>query len=262
MSTVPSPVGDEVLLNAILETSNDAVFVQRADATITSWNPAAERLFGWAACDILGRSCVPMFAAHLRDEVEQLLAAAVAGDRIAHYESEVVRDDGMPVPISLSVTPVAGAPDESVRLVLIARDITEQRIAQASLAEIDARIRESEALAHVGSWLWDLRTGVVQWSDEFHRIHGIDPLDFGGTFDAHVEAIHDDDRLRVRTKMEAAVASAHPFEDEYRVVRPDREVREIYVRGHPAAGSAGSVVGLRGIGQDVTGLNNVTGNHS
>jgi PAS domain S-box-containing protein len=249
-------------LDAILETSNDAVFVQRADATITSWNPAAERLFGCAASDIVGGSCVRLFAAHLRDEVERLFAAAVAGERIAHYESEVVRDDGMPVPISLSVTPVhdgpngrAGpaGPEDSVRLVLIARDISEQRIAQAGLAEIDARIRESEALTHVGSWLWDLRTDAVQWSDEFHRIHGIDPLDFGGTFDAHVEAIHDDDRLRVRTKMQTAVASAHAFEDEYRVVRPDHEVREIYVRGHPAAGSAGAIVGLRGIGQDVTG---------
>jgi PAS domain S-box-containing protein len=259
MSAARALAGDEPLLNAILETSNDAVFVQRADATIASWNPAAERLFGCAASEILGQSCVPLFAAHLRDEVEQLLAAARAGDRIAQYESEVVRADGMPVPISLSVTPVHGAPDGSnasyapVRLVLVARDLTEQRIAQASLAEIDARICESEALAHVGSWLWDLRTGAVQWSDEFHRIHGIDPLDFGGTFDAHVEAIHDDDRLRVRTKMEAAVASAHAFEDQYRVVRPDHDVREIYVRGHPAAGSAGSVVGLRGIGQDVTG---------
>jgi PAS domain-containing protein len=52
--------------------------------------------------------------------------------------------------------------------------------------------------------------------------------------------------------MEAAVASAHAFEDEYRVVRPDREVRDVYVRAQPAAGSAGSIVGLRGIGQDVT----------
>jgi PAS domain S-box-containing protein len=254
MSTTRPRAGYELLLNAILETSNDAVFVQRADATVASWNPAAERLFGCTACDILGQSCVPLFAAHLRDEVEDLFAAARAGDRIVQYESEVVRADGMPVPISLSVTPVYGAPDEPVRLVLVARDITEQRIAQASLAESDARMRESEALAHVGSWLWDLRTGAVQWSDEFHRIHGIDPLDFGGTFDAHVEAIHDDDRLRVRTKMEAAVVSAHPFEDEYRVVRPDHEVRDIFVRGHPAAGSAGSVVGLRGIGRDVTGL--------
>ncbi len=252
MSPAPWTHLDASVLDAVLETSNDAVFVQRADATITSWNPAAERLFGCAAGAVLGRSCIDLFSAHLRADVEQLFAAALAGDRIAHYESEVVRDDGMPVPISLSLTPVSDGSGGAAALVLIARDITEQRLAQASLAEIDARVRESEALAHVGSWLWDLRTGAVQWSHEFHRIHGIDPLDFGGTLDAHVEAIHADDRSRVRTKMEAAVALSRAFEDEYRVVRPDREVRDVYVRAHPAAGSAGSVVGLRGIGQDVT----------
>ena len=73
-----------------------------------------------------------------------------------------------------------------VAAVLIGRDITEQRLAQASLAEVEARVRESEALANVGSWLWDLRTGTVQWSDEFHRIHGVDPLDFDGTLEAHL----------------------------------------------------------------------------
>ena len=113
-------------------------------------------------------------------------------------------------------------------------------------------MRDSEALAHVGSWLWDRRTGVVQWSDEFHRIHGIDPLDFEGTLDAHLAVIHADDRARVQAGLAAAVSSGQPFDDRYRVVRPDRMVRSIRARGQPAIGSAGQVVGLRGIGQDIT----------
>ena len=72
---------------------------------------------------------------------------------------------------------------------VVARDVTEQHLAQATLAEIDARLEEAEALSHVGSWLWDLRTGAVQWSTEFHRIHGIDPLDFAGTFESYMERI-------------------------------------------------------------------------
>jgi PAS domain-containing protein len=82
--------------------------------------------------------------------------------------------------------------------VIVARDIPEQRLAQASLAEIETRVRESEALASVGSWLWDRRTGAVQWSDEFHSIHGVEPLDFDGTIEAHLRTIHPDDRDRVR----------------------------------------------------------------
>lgn len=69
-------------------------------------------------------------------------------------------------------------------LVAVVRDITEQRLARAILAEVEFRLREGEALSHIGSWLWDLRTGAVQWSTEFHRIHGVDPFDFDGTFDS------------------------------------------------------------------------------
>jgi PAS domain-containing protein len=118
---------------------------------------------------------------------------------VSHFETEILRKDGMPIPISLSLCPVHGAGGELVSSVVIARDITEQRLAQAALAEVEARVRESEALAHVGSWLWDLRTGTVQWSDQFHRIHGVDPVDFGGTLEAHLDAIHADDRNRVQS---------------------------------------------------------------
>ena len=92
----------------------------------------------------------------------------------------------------------------------------------------------------------------MQWSDELHRIHGVDPLEFAGTLDAHLGCAHPDDRARIRDAMEAAVRSAQPFEDEYRIVRPDGEERWIYLRAEPTLGSAGVVVGLRGIGQDVT----------
>jgi PAS domain S-box-containing protein len=156
--------------------------------------------------------------------------------------------------ISLSLSPVFDDHAEPVASILIARDITEQRLAQAALAEVETRVRESEALAHVGSWMWDVRSAAVQWSDEFHRIHGVDPLEFGGTLDAYVAAIHVDDRERTRRKLQESVAEGMPFEDEYRVLRAGDDVRHVHVRAQPTIGSAGTVLGLRGIGQDVTNL--------
>jgi PAS domain S-box-containing protein len=139
-----------------------------------------------------------------------------------------------------------------VAAAVIAKDVTEQRLAQASLAEVEARLEEGESLAHVGSWLWDLRTGTMQWSSEFHKIHGVDPLDFDGTFDFHLSVIHPADRSAVRSAMEGSVESGGPFESEYRVVRPDNQVRVLHVKAQPTIGSAGTAVGLRGIGKDVT----------
>ena len=154
----------------------------------------------------------------------------------------------MPVPVSMSMRPVLAGSD----LLVIARDITEQRLAQATLAEVETRLEAGEALAHMGSWLWDVRTGTVQLSAEFYRIHGIQPLEFDGTFDSYLGLVAPLDRERVRAAMRGSVASGHPFEDTYRVVRPDGQVRVVQVRAQPTLGSAGAAMGLRGIGHDVT----------
>jgi PAS domain S-box-containing protein len=240
------------LLDAVLESSDDAIFSHDSTARITSWNHTAERIFGYSAEEIVGHTTIALFAEHLRGDVDAVFETVMAGDRVNHFETEVLRKDSMPVPISMSLCPVYDGEQWPVAAVIIARDITEQRLAQASLAEIETRVRESEALASVGSWLWDRRTGAVQWSDEFHSIHGVEPLDFDGTIDAHLRTIHTDDREQVRAAMEESVESGRPFEGEYRIVRPNHDVRVVHARAQPMMGSNGAVVGLRGIGQDVT----------
>jgi PAS domain S-box-containing protein len=244
-------VSPAALLEAFAETSDDAMISLDGRGTIISWNHAAERFFGYRSDEIVGASFAALFPDRVSAEIEAVFETVIAGDRVKRYDTEVLRNDGMPMPISLSLSPVldAGVP---VALVLIALDITEQRLAQATLAEVEARVRESEALAHVGSWLWDLRTGAVQWSDEYYRINGVDPRDFGGTFESQLATIHPGDRERVSQAMLDAVATARPFDEEYRIVRPDGDVRIVHARAQPSVGSAGTSLGLRGIGQDVT----------
>ena len=178
----------------------------------------------------------------------------MAGERIIHFESEVLRSDGLPLPVWVSLCPVADTDGDQWGVVTITRDITEQHLAQASLAEVEGRLQDAEALSHVGSWLWDLRTGSVQWSTEFHRIHGVDPFEFDGTLASHLNSVHPDDREEMHLLMKDSVARGRPFECECRILRSDGTSRLLKVRAHPSVGSDGSVVGLRGIGQDVTGL--------
>jgi PAS domain S-box-containing protein len=240
------------LFDAVLESIDDAVFSHDAGLRIVTWNRSAERIFGYPEHEILGQQSLVLFPEHLRPEVKLLLDTVGDGDRVDHYEIEIQRKDRMPVPISLSLCPVFDVQRRLVASVAIARDITEQRLAQATLAEIETRIREAEALAHVGGWLWDIGTNSVQWSDELHRIHGIDPLEFEGTLEAHLRCVHPDDRQRVQERMHEAVAALRPFEDEYRIVRPDGGQRWVFARAELTIGSTGAAVGLRGIGQDMT----------
>ena len=91
----------------------------------------------------------------------------------------------------------------------------------------------ARALAHVGRWLWDIGSGTVQWSDELHRIHDVDPVDFGGDLEAHVAAVTPADRERVLDALQRAVELGRPFEQEYDIVTTDDEPRHLYARAEP-----------------------------
>ena len=91
----------------------------------------------------------------------------------------------------------------------------------------------------------------MQWSDELHRIHGVDPWDFAGDLDAHLALVVADDRRAVAERLRATPSStAAAFEVEYDIVRPDGErCRRLYSRAEPALGPDGGVIGLRGVDQ-------------
>ena len=245
-------VAPEVVLQAVIDLSDDAIFICGEDGRIVTWGTTAERLSGFAVADVVGRQLDALCPTHLFDEVSAVAERVLAGERIQHFETEFVRRDGMPIAVWLSLCPLFDADGVAAGAVVIARDVTEQHLAQATLAEVETRLQEGEALGHVGSWLWDLRTGVVQWSTEFHRIHGVDPLDFNGTFESHLGMVHPEDREAVRAAIDESVSSGRPFDLEYRIVRPDRQIRLVRARAQPSVGSAGATVGLRGSGQDVT----------
>lgn len=248
----PSEVGGQAVLDLFADLSSLALFGQDDAGHILTWNRGAERLFGYSQSEIVGATLAALAPAHLRADLEAVEQRVAAGERVDRVFTEIRRKDGMPVPIALSVAPVVDASGTFTGAVAVVQELTETRLAQAALAEVEQRFREWEALAHVGRWLWDVGTDAVQWSDELHRMHGVDPLDFEGTLIAHLSVVHPDDRERVRASMEGAVASSQPFEDEYRVVDGAGTTRWFAMRAEPAVGSSGDVVGLRGVSQDIT----------
>jgi PAS domain S-box-containing protein len=239
-------------IEALVDASHDAMLAFDTAGTVTLCNAAATRLFGHDTCELVGRPWTTLFPRAQHPPIRVALAAVAAGDRIGWHETEIAHDDDMAVAVALSLGPVVDGPGGVIGTVAVVRDITEQRLAQEMLAEAEARLHEGEALAHVGRWLWDVGTGEVQWSDEYHRIHGVDPLDFDGTFAAHLAPVHPRDRSRVRTALTDVAGSGRALEIDYRVVRTDRAVRRISARAEPTFDGGGMVVGVRGIGRDVT----------
>ena len=136
-------------LAAVVESSDDAIISKTLDGIITTWNPGAQRVFGYMAEEVIGKSIVVLIPPHLQDEEPAILARLRAGERIDHYETSRVRKDGTIINVSLTSSPVKDAEGRIVGASKIARDITRQKEAEAALRAIDQRKDEFLAtLAH------------------------------------------------------------------------------------------------------------------
>ncbi|MBV9254560.1 MAG: PAS domain S-box protein [Actinobacteria bacterium] len=238
------------LANAVAA-SDDAIFTQDADGTITTWNRAAARLYGWDEGDIIGRPHAELVPPHRRDELASLVQRALAGEQIERFPGELQRRDGLRMPSVITIVPLGGGGTAGAVSVIV-RDVSEQVETQATLAESMERLEEMQALAHVGLWLWDAGSGDLQMTPELYRIHGVTPLAFEGTLDSYLELVHVDDRAKVAEALQHALVTGERYEREYSIDRPDGEVRWVNSRADVVRDSAGDVLGMRGIAEDVT----------
>ena len=247
--TPPAVPNPEAALDALVAASEDAVYAQDPDGRVIAWSPAAERLFGRTADEVVGG---PLPAGVMPDAA--LVERVQAGEQVERVDVESQREDGLRVPLSVTMAPVRNESGDVVAVLTIARETTEQRLSQEALAESAARLAEAQHLARVGLWLWDVGSDTVQLSDELYRICGLDPLDFDGTLDAYLDVVHPDDRSEVRAALGEAVDSAKQYRGEYRLVRSDGEELWVEARGDPVVDEAngGRAIALRGVCQDLT----------
>src|ERR1041385_3662637 len=110
----------------------------------------------------------------------------------------------------------------------------------------------AQAITHVGSWEWDLASGIVTWSDELYRIYGYAPRAKPITLDVFLAALHPDDRDRIRGNVEAAMQRGGRFSWIERVVRPDGSVRVLDTIGEVITNDAGAPTTLLGTCRDIT----------
>jgi PAS domain S-box-containing protein len=127
----------------IVQSSQDAIVGKNLEGTITSWNPGAESLFGYTPDEIVGKPITTLFPSELEAEEADIIDKIRRGQRIEHYETVRRRKDGTLIDISLTISPVMDSDGTVIGASKIARDITERKRAEATLAR---RMEEQAAL--------------------------------------------------------------------------------------------------------------------
>ena len=128
-------------LAAIIESTDDAVISKRLDGTVLSWNPAAERIFGYSAVEMIGRSIKRIFPPEREAEEDLLMTSIARGERVAHFETVRIRKDGTPLQISVTLSPLRDEQGRIIGASKIARDISERQRMVSALAEQGERFR-------------------------------------------------------------------------------------------------------------------------
>ncbi|MCF8043034.1 MAG: PAS domain S-box protein [Desulfarculaceae bacterium] len=138
-------------LAAIVESSQDAITGKDLQGIITSWNEAAERIYGYSAEEAIGKHISLIVPEDKRGEIEQVLAAVGRGEAIRIHETARRRKDGSLVEVSLSVSPVRDDQKKVVGAATIAHDITEIKKARHEREKLEAQLRQAQKMEAIGT---------------------------------------------------------------------------------------------------------------
>ncbi|HEY7843791.1 MAG TPA: PAS domain S-box protein [Bradyrhizobium sp.] len=192
----------ERLFSAVVESSNDAIITMALDGTVTGWNRAAERLFGYGADEAVGEHISLIVPPHRRDEIDMILDHIRRGEPVENFETVRVHQDGRNVDVALTVSPLRSAAGDIVGASKIARDMTESKRTQTALT------RESEERQRIFETSQDLILVTdsfghfVQVSPSVENILGYRTEAMIGH--SAVDFIHPDDLESTRQEMRAA----------------------------------------------------------
>jgi PAS domain S-box-containing protein len=210
-------------LAAVVESSDDAIITKTLESIIVTWNKGAERVFGYRAEEIVGRSVTTLIPDDHVDEEPAILSRLRRGERVDHYETVRRHKDGTLLDISLSVSPLRDSSGVIVGASKIARDITHQKSTEDALRASDLRFRIMADSAPVLIWMSDA-TRAFTWFNrpwlEFTGRSMEQELGYGWT-----ESLHLDDLDLCMQRYTESFEAREPFRVECRIHRQDGEWR-------------------------------------
>ncbi len=165
------------------------------------------------------------------------------------YESSLRASNKSIIPVEVTCTYLVYHGEEY--LIAFARDITERKRAEEALRENEERLRLAQQVARVGTFEWNIQTGVNKWTPELEAMYGLPGGGFPGTQEAWEQLVHPEDRPEAVRRVSEAIDKGD-FEGEWRVVWPDGTVHWIHGRAYVFKDKIGKPLKLLGVNIDIT----------
>ena len=238
-------------LTGVIEASPVAIFDFDSTGTVLSWSRAAEAMFGWSAAEAIGGPFL-FVPEEKRAETADLRARLMRGESFAGIEASRRRRDGTPIDVTISASPLRDGGGQIVGAMAVMADDTARKSAERAMERSQAGLAEAQALAHIGSWEYDVATDTVAWSDEMFRLLGLESSEQAATLDIYLERMRPDDRREMKETLAASARSGVGYETDRRFVLPGGAERVLHVLSRPVQDADGRVVKIVGTLMDVT----------
>ena len=239
-------------LAAIVESSDDAIIGLDLSGHVTSWNAAAEQMFGYSEPEMIGKDIRSLIPDDRSGEEDALLARVAAGERVQHLETIRRTSGGRMLDVSLTISPILDPSGTVIGVSKTARDISERRAAERIFDENRLMLAMAMQSGRMGVWERDFATGLVTWSEELEAIFGLAPGEFRGDEAHYYALVHEDDRETAWHEVEQAIIEHRPYTIEFRFHHADGTVRWMEGRGEAVYSASGEPVRLYGVGIDIT----------
>jgi len=213
-------------------------------------NRAYERWFGKRREDVVGRTLAEVLGERAAEVLRPRIEAALAGE-VVEYEAEVPYKDGGTRWVDGRYVPDVGPDGVVAGYFSLVQDISERKRAERELAQERERLEIALRAGRLGVYEWRVGAAEVWWSPETYAVYGVHET-FRPTVEAFTALVHPDDREELWRKTQACLESREVFTHEYRVVRPDGQVRWVFNRSHVGVGASGAVERITGVAADIT----------
>lgn len=182
------------------------------------------------------------------EPVALLNIGMVAKMDMAEFRAPFIKAGGIALIVALLIITLG------TRIFLrVGNRVINQLRAQAHAVEASRKsLARAQQIAHVGNWEWDISRGELSWSDEIYRIFGLEPQQFGATYEAFLQFIHPDDVAQVKYAVGRALNEHLPYKIEHRIIRPSGEERNVIERGEVIYDDSGDPVQMMGTVMDIT----------
>jgi PAS domain S-box-containing protein len=235
-------------LAQIVQDADDAIISGSLDGLITSWNPAAERMYGYSAAEVVGKPAKFLTPKDRKQEIKAVLEKIKAGQHVEQLETKRVRKGGTVFPVALTVSPIRDADGAVVGTSAIHRDLTEQRGALA-VAQRMAAIVESSDDAIIGRTLDGM---ITSWNPAAERMFGYSSKEIVGK---HIDLLVPQDRAGEMISILAKISAGRGVDNFETIrIRKDGTVFPVSLTVSPICDADGAVAAVSVICRDVSEL--------